>query len=339
LIPNPGGPGGSGVDALPLLYAALPEALMTHFDLVGFDPRGVGQSAPVHCFDSIAERTAFFAAIPSVPIGAEEVAARLRSSEELAQRCGERNADVLPHLSTANVARDMDQLRQAVGDEQLSYLGSSYGTYLGATYANLFPDQIRAMVLDGVINPPSYTSAEHGDGDVVGPETTSFLRILSDGGSAKALQEFFDECAAAGTTQCAFAAEDADATRAKLDALFQRLRAEPMVVQRPAGALSVTYSLVVETVRGALYAAPMWLSLGQGLQRLEEGDLVGFLEATHSLGEPLPTEYHNTREATPASNCVDADNPRDPTQFAEMVQRADERTPYFGALWAYLVEP
>jgi pimeloyl-ACP methyl ester carboxylesterase len=154
----------------------------------------------VHCFDSIAERTAFFAAITSVPIGAEEVAARLRSSEELAQRCGERNDDVLPHLSTANVARDMDQLRQAVGDEQLSYLGSSYGTYLGAPYANLFPDRIRAMVLDGVINPPSYTSAEHGDGDVVGPETTSFLRILSDRGSAKALQEFFNECAAAGPT-------------------------------------------------------------------------------------------------------------------------------------------
>jgi len=96
LITNPGGPGGSGVDALPLLYAALPEALRTHFDLVGFDPGGFGQSAPVHCFDSIAERTAFFAAIQSVPIGAEEVAARLRSSEELPQRCGERNADVCP---------------------------------------------------------------------------------------------------------------------------------------------------------------------------------------------------------------------------------------------------
>ena len=160
LITNPGGPGGSGVEGLALMYAALPEPLGERFDLVGFDPRGVGQSAPVRCFASVAERTAFFAAIPTVPIGAEEVAARQRSSEELARRCGERNADVLSHLSTANVARDMDRLRQAVGDEQLTYLGSSYGTYLGATYANLFPDQIRAMVLDGVIDPPSYTSAD-----------------------------------------------------------------------------------------------------------------------------------------------------------------------------------
>ena len=105
LITNPGGPGGSGVDALPLLHAALPETLTARFDLVGFDPRGVGQSTPVHCFDSISERTAFFAAIPTVPIGANEVLARQRAAEELARRCGERNADVLSHLSTANVAR------------------------------------------------------------------------------------------------------------------------------------------------------------------------------------------------------------------------------------------
>jgi pimeloyl-ACP methyl ester carboxylesterase len=293
----------------------------------------------VRCFDGIAERTAFFAAIPSVPIGADEVAARQRAAEELARRCGERNADVLPHLSTANVARDMDQLRQAVGDEQLTYAGSSYGTYLGATYANLFPDQIRAMVLDGVIDPPSYTSADQSYGDIVGPATNSFLRILSDRGSAKALQEFFEECAAAGPDYCAFAAENADATRVKFDALMERLLAEPMVVQGPAGTLTVTYSLAVETVRGSLYAAPLWSGLGQGLQRLEERDAVGFLEATHSLGGPPPTTYQNGQEATPASNCVDADSPRDPATFGEMVERAEERTPYFGAGWAYLVEP
>jgi pimeloyl-ACP methyl ester carboxylesterase len=339
LITNPGGPGGSGVEALPFLYAALPEALTAHFDVVGFDPRGVGQSAPVRCFDSIAERTAFFAAIPSVPIGADEVAARQLAAEELARRCGERNADVLPHLAAANVARDMDQLRQAVGDEHLTYVGSSYGTYLGATYANLFPDHIRAMVLDGVIDLPSYTSADQGNGDVVGSETNSFLRILSDRGSATALQDFFDECAAAGPDYCAFAAESADATRAKFDVLTERLLVAPMIVQGPAGTLTVTYSLVVETVRGSLFAAPLWSGLGQGLQRLEEGDAVGFLEATHSLGGPPPTTYQNGQEATPASNCVDADSPRDPTTLVEMVERADERTPYFGAGWAYLVEP
>jgi hypothetical protein len=190
-----------------------------------------------------------------------------------------------------------------------------------------------------VINPPSYTSAEESDGDVLGSETTSFLRILSDRGSAGALRKFFDECAAAGPDYCAFAAENAAATRTKFDALMERLRAEPVIAQGPAGTLTVTYSLVVDTVRGALYAAPLWSGLGEGLQRLEEGDAVGFLEATHSLGGPPPTTYQNGQEATPASNCVDADGPRDPEQFQEMVRLAEERTPYFGAAWAYIVQP
>src|SRR5262245_30598879 len=131
ILSNPGGPGGAGVESLPLLYAALPEPLAARFDFVGFDPRGIGQSTPVRCFASIAERTAFFNAVPTVPVGPEQVAGRQRVTEEIARRCGVGNALILPHLSTANVARDMDRLRQAVGDDQTTYLASSYGTYLG----------------------------------------------------------------------------------------------------------------------------------------------------------------------------------------------------------------
>jgi pimeloyl-ACP methyl ester carboxylesterase len=339
VITNPGGPGGAGVDGLAIMYSALPESIAARFDIVGFDPRGVGRSTPVRCFDSIAERTAFFDAMPSVPIGSEEVAARQRAAEELARRCGERNAAILPHLSTANVARDMDRLRQAAGDDQLTYLGSSYGTYLGTTYANMFPNRLRAMVLDGVINAPSYTSAGQSDGDPLGTATTSFLRILSDRGSAVAFDQFIEQCAAAGPDFCAFAESSAAETRAKFDALMDRLRQEPMIAHGPAGTLTVTYSIAIETVRGAFYAAPTWSGLAQGLQRLDEGDAAGFLVATQSLGGPLPTEYHNTQEATPASNCVDADNPSDAAQFEAMVRSAEERTPYFGAQWAYLAQP
>jgi pimeloyl-ACP methyl ester carboxylesterase len=339
LITNPGGPGGSGVDGLILTYPALEPLVQERFDYIAFDPRGVGLSAAVRCFDSVEERTAFFAAMPSVPIGAEQEMARQRAAEELAERCGARNAVVLPHLSTANVARDMDLLRQAVGDEQLTYLGSSYGTYLGATYANLFPDRIRAMVLDGVIDPPSYTSFDHGVGAVMGPETSAFLRILSNEGSALALQEFFAECAAAGPERCAFAEETAEATSAKFDTLTTQLRDEPMIVQGPAGTLTVTYSLVIETVRGALYAAPFWAGAAEGLQRLHEGDAAGFLVATHNLGGPPPTVYVNGQEATPAINCVDVDNPHDPARFQEMMRQAEARTPYMGAVWAFLSQP
>jgi pimeloyl-ACP methyl ester carboxylesterase len=277
--------------------------------------------------------------MPSVPVGAEQEAARQTAAQELAERCGERNGELLPHLSTANVARDMDQLRQAVGDDALTYLGSSYGTYLGATYANLFPDAIRAMVLDGVINPPSYVSFDHGDGDIVGPDTTSFLRILSPEGSADAVQAFFAECAVAGPDRCAFAAGSAAETRAKFDALMDRLRTEPMIVQGPAGTLTVTYSLVVDLLWQTLYHADAWPIMADGLQRLVEGDSPGFLVVTGAIGEPPSPAYLNEPEGRPASNCLDTDYPDNPALYPEMARSAEERSPYFGALWTYLALP
>jgi pimeloyl-ACP methyl ester carboxylesterase len=192
------------------------------------------------------------------------------------------------------------------------------------------------MVLDGVINPPSYASFDHGDGDVVGPETTSFLRILSNQGSADALQAFFDQCAAAGPVRCAFAAPSAAETREKFNALMDRLRTEPMVVQGLAGTLTVTYSLVDTTVFIKLYAAPTWSGLAQGLQRLEEGDAAGFLVATGTLGAPPPTVYPNSLEGQYANNCLDTDNPHDPARYPEMARQAEARTPYFGTLWTYM---
>ena len=246
LFLNPGGPGVSGLMVLPQEYAALPEAVRKRFDVVTFDPRGIGESTPLRCFASSAEQVAAVAEMPRVPVGPEEEMALQRATAEMVQGCAVRNAETLAHLSTANLARDMDELRQAVGDEALTYIGTSYGTFLGATYAQLFPDTIRAMVLDGVINPPSSVSFDHSDGDIVGPDTTSFLRILSPEGSADAVQAFFAECAAAGPDRCAFAAGSAAETREKFDALMNRLRTEPMIVQGPAGTLTITYSLVVD---------------------------------------------------------------------------------------------
>jgi pimeloyl-ACP methyl ester carboxylesterase len=338
LFLNPGGPGGPGVFALPIQYGPLPEGLRERFDVVGFDPRGVGESAPVRCFASTTELATFTTAYLTeqvAPAGPAGETAMLAAYEDVARRCGELNAEILPHVSTANVARDLDRLRQAVGDEQLNYFGTSYGTYLGATYANLFPDRIRAMALDGVINPASYTSFDQGDGDVVGPDTTSFLRILSDQGSAEALAAFFAECTAAGVSRCAFAAPTNEETGAKFDALMERLRTDPAVAVGVAGTLTVTYSLVVWAVWNALYAAPAWAGIAQGLQHLHDGDAAGFLTAMKLLGGPLPAQYMNTNEAQWAINCVDTDNASAPVRYLAMAQSAEERSPYFGALWTY----
>ncbi|MDQ3694871.1 MAG: alpha/beta hydrolase, partial [Chloroflexota bacterium] len=315
------------------------EAVRERFDLVAFDPRGINESTPVRCFASSAEQVAAVAEMPRVPVGPEEETALQRATAEMIQGCAKRNADILAHLSTANVARDLDRLRQAVGDEALTYIGTSYGTFLGATYAQLFPDTIRAMVLDGVINPPSYVSFDHGDGDIVGPDTTSFLRVLSPEGSAVAVQAFFAECAAAGPDRCAFAAASAAETREKFDALMDRLRKEPMVLQGPAGTLTVTYSIVVDLLWQTLYRAQAWPIMADGLQRLEEGDGAGFVVVTGAIGGPPSPAYLNEPEGRPANNCLDTDNPDDPALYPEMARQAEERSPHFGTLWSYLALP
>lgn len=339
LFLNPGGPGGSGIAGLPIQHAALPAVVQEQFDIVGFDPRGVGNSAPVRCFASIEEQITFrweYISEWAAPDSPADEAVAFAGLEDVARSCGERNADILPHVSTANVARDLDRLREAVGDEQLNYLGTSYGTYLGETYANLFPDRIRAMALDGTINPSSYTSFDASDGEIVGPDTTAFGRILSAEASTAALEEFFAQCTAAGPERCAFAAPTAAETSAKFDELMTRLRTDPATVTGPAGTLTVTYSLVVFLVWNGLYAPASWPQMAEGLQLLAEGNTAEYLAAVPGLlGGPAPAEYPNDLEAQWAINCVDTDNPSDPTEYQALARSADERSPYFGSLWLY----
>jgi pimeloyl-ACP methyl ester carboxylesterase len=339
LILNPGGPGGNGVGALPLMYGALPAPLPARFDVVSFDPRGVGESTPVRCFDSAAEQQAYFADYPTIPVGPEEIGARKAKSVDLAARCLAANGDLLSHLSTANVARDMDMLRQAVGDDRLTYLGASYGTFLGATYANLFPDRVRAIALDGVIDPPSFENGDHGVSEVAGEATNSMLRITSDQGTLLAFDEFLNLCVAAGPERCTFAGATVAETRARYDALMKSLLTQPVASPASGEAERVTYSSVVEATRGALYSASEFQGLAEGLTALEKGDVHGFVEATHGLAKPDPSIYQNVKEALPAINCSEADHPRNDGAFAAMVTAANERSPWFGEAWAYLLEP
>jgi pimeloyl-ACP methyl ester carboxylesterase len=149
LFVNPGGPGDSGVTAVAEQGGALDAITGGRFDIVGWDPRGSGGSTPVSCFASSAEREAFWQGMP-VPTTRQDEQRYLAKSVALAQRCGARNGDLLAHISTADTARDLDYLRGLVGDSRLTFYGESTGSFLGETYANLFPHRVRAMALDGV---------------------------------------------------------------------------------------------------------------------------------------------------------------------------------------------
>jgi pimeloyl-ACP methyl ester carboxylesterase len=245
---NPGGPGASGVEQLPAGYTLLPAQVRARFDIISFDPREVANSTAVRCFPTAAAENRFLARLPAAfqagfPVGAQQVAVWDRTWARFDGLCGQRDKTLLGHLTTADVARDMDLVRRAVGDPVMNYLGVSYGTVLGATYANLFPGRVRSMILDGNIDPVAYTHAE-------GPLPTG-LRLGVDLASAATLRAFLRLCGAAPAASCAFSAGTPAATRAKFAALLARLDRRPVIIGSPPQ--TYTYATTVATVAGFLY--------------------------------------------------------------------------------------
>ncbi|MEU9593985.1 alpha/beta hydrolase [Streptomyces sp. NPDC048193] len=150
LLVNPGGPGGSGLTLAGFVASSLPKGVAAQYDVIGFDPRGVGSSQPaLDC------RPGHFAPVrpDTLPASPAVEQANLARAKSFAQACGRRYADVLPHIDTVDAVRDMDAIRGALGSEKINYFGYSYGTYLGAVYAKLYPERVRRLVLDSVVDP------------------------------------------------------------------------------------------------------------------------------------------------------------------------------------------
>ena len=149
---NPGGPGGSGFDPIAFSGSSIASALgLDNYDLIGFDPRGVDRSGGIRCVTDAFEDAHLY--VDETPDTPEEQALKDEADTGFVDGCKQKYGDTLRFYSTANTARDMDAIREALGDDQISFLGISYGTYLGATYATMFPDHVRAMVLDSAFEP------------------------------------------------------------------------------------------------------------------------------------------------------------------------------------------
>jgi pimeloyl-ACP methyl ester carboxylesterase len=255
---NPGGPGDSGVAAVAERGQELDALTGGHFDIVGWDLRGSAASAPVRCFADAAERAAFWEGLP-VPTTRAEQRRYLAKTVALAQRCGARNGELLAHIATADTARDLDHLRRLVGDRRLTYLGESFGTLIGQTYANLFPRRVRAMALDGVVDPVA--------------ATTSTEAVLASGSADtdRVFGEFLALCEAAGPDRCPLAGHGPVAARAKR--LLDRLRHAPIPVPSATPPGELTYGEALTALKFAGLPNPaLWPQVAALLELAVQGD-------------------------------------------------------------------
>jgi pimeloyl-ACP methyl ester carboxylesterase len=334
LLLNPGGPGGSGVESVvfegPALYT--PE-VRAKFDLVGFDPRGVARSSGLRCFGSAAQQEQAFPPF-AFPTTQDEVAQAIAADRRLTDACDQRGGRIADHMATADVARDMDSLRAALGDARLTYAGISYGSYLGVTYANLFPDRVRALVVDGILDPIAWSTGYGNDA-----ATLPFSTREGSHSSAQAtLEEFFRLCDAAGSG-CAFSGGAA----ARYAALADTLRAHPVPVVFPDGTSGVLrYSDLIGITLGGMFDSHSWPDLAALLADIEAqasaariGRRVGqFLRTPAYLPKRGFPHYQGFAEAFPAIACADSNNPSSYDAWWNAGLAADANS-YFGSIWTW----
>ncbi|MDB1086855.1 alpha/beta hydrolase [Streptomyces sp. ACA25] len=287
LVFNFGGPGGSGVAALPRMGERF-DRLREAYDLVSFDPRGVGESAGVICLDDEELDAATQDSDRSHPRTPAQEAAFLDRKQEYAAACRANAGDLLPHLTTVATARDLDLLRHVLGDSKLHYYGASYGTKLGGVYAGLFPERVGRTVFDSVVDPTS---------DLVGRS------LAHTAGFQLALDNYFTDCAERYGPDCPTGSGPAQGNEI-LAGLLAGLDREPL----PTGSgRELTQSLAVTGVLASLYSENLWPvlteALRQALDRRDGGQLLA--AADRYNGRDQLGRYRNLHSANTAINCAD----------------------------------
>lgn len=316
LLTNPGGPGGSGIDFVRQNAQALFSSdLRARFDIVGFDPRGVGMSTPVECVDG--PTLDALNALDPIPDTAAERTALIDGAKRFDAGCQARSGDLLPFMSTADAARDMDQIRIALGEPKLTYLGFSYGTYLGTVYAGLYPKNIRAFVLDGALDPTlTFTQVEEAQG-------RSFERELN---------RFLADCASSSTCEFRNGGKPGPA----FDALMASIDKHPLPARASGDPRPVGPGEAFTGVLVALYATGSWPTLAKGLAlaQLGDGSILLYLADLYN-GRQADGSYSNEAAANSAVNCLDNVAPTRLSAIETLAATYRRTAPRFGVAVAY----
>jgi pimeloyl-ACP methyl ester carboxylesterase len=316
LFVNPGGPGISGVQAIKVAAEQLiSQDVSRRFDVVSWDPRGVGDSTPVKCWNNTQSRDDYLNGkdlFDRVPFLASQEKDFFNSNRNISHLCFSRNQPILNHMSTADVARDLDLLREAVGDQRLTYLGYSYGTYVGQTYANMFPSKVRAVVLDGVIDPVLWVN-----GWSIKTQRT---------GSYDVLKEFFRLCDQAGK-KCGLSGNK------KSEATFDRIRnyltKTPIMINDGQGNVAeYDYASFIDDSIQTMYKTELWVPyadfLGDLNRSIDSNKLLsvpklasraGIEEAKKNI-LPETDQYDNSLDSLYGNMCADIEYPSSFTSYS-----------------------
>lgn len=316
LLVNPGGPGSSGYDFIAeSIDFAVGEPLQERYDVVGFDPRGVGRSTPVTCFDA-AGMDDFLFGIPEAERGSDAWIAEVgAAAQEFGAACAEGTGELLANVDTVSAARDLDLLRAVLGDDELHYLGYSYGTFLGATYAELYPERAGRLVLDGAMDP---TASIHE------------VNLAQSVGFEQALRAYLTDCLSGSECPFSGSVDDAEDEVVRLLASVERspIRGSD---GRYLGADSLVTAIIYP-----LYSADLWTFLSDMFESVMLGSAdtaLLYADMYHDRNAD-GTYSHNSAVAFRAVNCldytVDADIESMRASAAELAEAAPIIGPYFG---------
>lgn len=307
LLVNPGGPGGSAIEFLRSWAGAVNRNLRDRFDLVAFDPRGVGESSPIICHDTLQA----WIAVDPTPDNAQEWQQANDAAKKFVDDCVKKYASVLPYLGTNNVARDMETVRKALGEDKLTYVGYSYGTEIGQVYADMYPDRVRAFVLDGAVDVS------------LGFEESNRLQMV---GFERAYQSYLADCK---TKKCGLT-KNGDPGKA-VDDLLAKVETTPLrapSADRPAGPGETLLAII-----SALYSKYSWSQLTNALLlAINNGDGSQLVALADDYLQRNPDgTYPNLIEANLAVNFDDQTCPRDPRVYEQLAVEWAKSSPHFGA--------
>jgi len=305
LFINGGGPNPQ-VSTMSGVYPNLPAAWRERYNIIMFDPRGMGYSTQIRCFPTEAAESKLLGNLPVFPVGKAQEAAYERAYARLDARCASHAGLLLDHDSTADTARDMNLLREAVGDPALNYYGQSYGTLLGAIYANLYPASTGRIILDGNVNPVAWSTGTS--------QLPALVRLDSPQASQATMTAFLDLCGKATTKACAFSAGTPAATTARWTKLLHLARKHPIRL----GVRTYTYADTITSVD--LGSVAQWQSDAALLQQLWTAAAGGKPRPPVPGPAPAPPPadpgYYSGVEQQLAIMCADSPNPRHPAAYA-----------------------